>query len=64
MAGNNNRGRPRVDDPKINVPNYVLKQSTIIEIETIAEKLNIKRSELLQQVVENGLNIIKNLLKS
>jgi len=62
MAGN--RGRPRSDDPKMNVPNYVLKQSTIIEIDLIAEKLEVSRSELLQQIIENGLNIVKNLVKS
>jgi len=51
-------GRPRVDDPKMNVPNYSLRQSTLLQIDLLAEQLKISRSELLQIVIDNGLKII------
>ena len=59
MAGS--RGRPRVDDPKMRTPAYTLKQSTIIEIDVLSEELNKSRSEILQIIIENGINILKNL---
>ena len=62
MAGQNRVGRPRTEDPKMNI-NYTLKQSTIIEIDVLAKEIGTSRSNLLQTVVENGLNIIKSLKK-
>ena len=35
------RGRPRADDPKIKLTNVRLKTSTIIDIEVIAEQLDV-----------------------
>lgn len=61
MAGD--RGRPRTHDPKMRTPNYSLKQSTIIEIDTLADELQKSRSELLQIIIENGLNIVKMMRK-
>jgi predicted DNA-binding protein len=54
-------GRPRVDDPKMNVPNYSLRQSTLIEIDLLSERLKKSRSEILQIIIENGINIVKGL---
>jgi len=60
VAGTNRRvGRPRVDDPKTKIPSFYLKQSTIIDIEVFAEKLGMSKSDFMQQIMENGLNIIK-----
>jgi len=61
MAGQNRVGRPRVDDPKMTTPNYTLKQSTIIDIDVLADELNTSRSNLLQTIIENGINTIKML---
>lgn len=61
MAGQNRVGRPRVEDPKMTTPNYTLKQSTIIDIDILAEELNTSRSNLLQTIIENGLNVVKML---
>lgn len=63
MAGENRVGRPRSEDPKMRTPAYTLKQSTIIEIDLLSDDLDISRSELLQQIIENGINIIKNVIK-
>ena len=61
MAGQNRVGRPRTDDPKMTTPNYTLKQSTIIDIDVLADELNTSRSNLLQTIIENGINTIKML---
>ena len=57
-------GRPRVDDPKMNVPNYSLRQSTLLQIDLLAESLKMTRSELLQIVIENGLKIVDGIVKN
>lgn len=63
MAGNRNSGRPQADDPKVKPPSYRLRQSTVDEIESIAYELNIPRSEILQVIIENGLNLLRALKK-
>jgi stress response protein YsnF len=67
MDGNNeekkNVGRPRTNDPKIKIDSVRLKTSTIIDIEVIAEQLGISKSVFVQTILENEMEIYKNLLK-
>ena len=57
------RGRPKTDDPKVKFDNVRLKTSTIIDIEVIAENLEVTPSALLQTILENEINKYKTLLK-
>ena len=67
MDGNNEEkksvGRPRSDDPKMKLDSIRLKTSTIIDIEVISEKLKIKKSLLMQTILENEMEKYKNLFK-
>lgn len=56
-------GRPRTNDPKIKLDSIRLKTSTIIDIEVIAEQLNISKSLFIQTILENEMPKYKNLLK-
>lgn len=53
MAGS--RGRPKTNDPKIKV-DLRLNLSTIIKIEQLADKMKIKKSELLRKIIEKELD--------
>lgn len=57
------RGRPKSDDPKVKFDNVRLKTSTIIDIEVIAESLEVSPSALVQTILENEINKYKKLLK-
>lgn len=57
------RGRPKSDDPKVKFDNVRLKTSTIIDIELIAESLEVSPSALVQTILENEINKYKKLLK-
>lgn len=57
------RGRPKTDDPKVKFDNVRLKTSTIIDIEVIAENLQVTPSALIQTILENEINKYKTLLK-
>ena len=57
------RGRPKIDDPKVKFDNVRLKTSTIIDIEVIAENLEVTPSALIQTILENEINKYKTLLK-
>ncbi len=57
------RGRPKTDDPKVKFDNVRLKTSTIIDIEVIAENLEVTPSALIQTILENEINKYKTLLK-
>ena len=57
------RGRPKTDDPKVKFDNVRLKTSTIIDIEVIAESLEVSPSALVQTILENEINKYKKLLK-
>ena len=57
------RGRPKSDDPKVKFDNVRLKTSTIIDIEVIAENLEVTPSALIQTILENEINKYKTLLK-
>ncbi len=57
------RGRPKTDDPKVKFDNVRLKTSTIIDIEVIAENLDVTPSALIQTILENEINKYKTLLK-
>ena len=57
------RGRPKSDDPKVKFDNVRLKTSTIIDIEVIAESLEVSPSALVQTILENEINKYKTLLK-
>lgn len=57
------RGRPKSDDPKVKFDNVRLKTSTIIDIEVIAESLELSPSALVQTILENEINKYKKLLK-
>ncbi len=52
-------GRPTKNDPKVKPPSYRLKQSTVEKIDELAERLGKKRSDVMQEVIENGLNILE-----
>ena len=56
-------GRPKTDDPKVKFDNVRLKTSTIIDIEVIAENLEVTPSALIQTILENEINKYKTLLK-
>ncbi len=58
-----NRGRPRTNDPKIKLDNVRLKTSTILDIELIAEKLDITSSKLIRTILEAEVKKIKEQLK-
>jgi len=49
------RGRPKTNDPKIKV-DLRLNLSTIIKIEQLADKMKIKKSELLRKIIEKELD--------
>lgn len=57
------RGRPKSDDPKVKFDNVRLKTSTVIDIEVIAESLEVSPSALVQTILENEINKYKKLLK-
>ena len=57
------RGRPKTDDPKVKFDNVRLKTSTIIDIEIIADNLEVTPSALIQTILENEINKYKKLLK-
>ena len=57
------RGRPKSDDPKVKFDNVRLKTSTIIDIEIIADNLEVTPSALIQTILENEINKYKTLLK-
>ena len=57
------RGRPKTGDPKVKFDNVRLKTSTIIDIEVIAESLEVSPSALIQTILENEINKYKTLLK-
>ena len=57
------RGRPKSDDPKVKFDNVRLKTSTIIDIEIIADNLEVTPSALIQTILENEINKYKKLLK-
>lgn len=67
MGGNNNEkknvGRPKSEDPKMKLDSIRLKTSTIIDIEVIAEQLDISKSLFVQTILENEMEKYKNLLK-
>ena len=46
------RGRPLVKDKKIKVPRVVVKESTLKNVEELALKLNVSRSDLFQRALE------------
>ncbi|PLY08339.1 MAG: hypothetical protein C0625_01770 [Arcobacter sp.] len=58
----NRRGRPKSDDPKIKLDNVRLKTSTLIDIELIADKLDITQSELIRSIIEKEVKILKSEL--
>ena len=66
MAGNTkekrNVGRPKSDNPKMRF-DLRLKTSTIVDIETVAEKLKISNSLFVQTILENEMEKYKNFLK-
>ncbi len=64
MAGKSNVGRPKINDPRVKPPSYRLKLSTIMAIDELCENLKINRSELLERIIENGLGIIKSVVKT
>lgn len=53
------RGRPRSTDPKIKLDNFRLKTSTLLDIDLIAEEMNISKSKLLQMITEEGIKKYK-----
>jgi hypothetical protein len=66
MAGSDEKkgvGRPKSNDPKMKLDSIRLKTSTIIDIEVVAEKLGISKNNLVQTILENEMEIYKNLLK-
>lgn len=58
----NGRGRPKSDDPKIKLDNVRLKTSTLIDIELIADKLDITQSELIRSIIEKEVKLLKSEL--
>lgn len=56
-------GRPKTTDPKIKLDNVRLKTSTILDIELIAEKLDITSSKLIRTILEAEVKKIKEQLK-
>ena len=63
MVGRNSAGRPKSEDPKMKLDSIRLKTSTIIDIEVLAENLDITKSLLIQTILENEMMKYKNLLK-
>jgi len=55
-------GRPRSSNPKMKF-DLRLKTSTIIDIELVAEELDISKSLFIQTILENEIEKYKNLLK-
>jgi len=58
----NRRGRPKSNDPKIKLDNVRLKTSTLIDIELIADKLDLTQSELIRSILEKEVKILKSEL--
>lgn len=56
------KGRPKTDDPKIKLDNVRVKTSTILDIELIAEKLNITPSKLIRIILESEVKKFKEQL--
>lgn len=56
------RGRPKINDLKIKMDNVRLKTSTIIDIELIAEKLNITPSKFIRTILESEVKKFKEQL--
>ena len=57
------RGRPKSDDPKMEVDKVRLKTSSMIDLELIADHLDISVSELAQTIFENEIPKYKKFLK-
>ena len=69
MLGNNTEekkgvGRPKTDDPKMKLDSIRLKTSTILDIDLVAEELDMTKSLLVQTILENEMEKYKNLLKN
>ena len=66
MAINNlikkGRGRPKDLDPKMKLDSFRLKTSTLIDIELIAEHLEVSRSVFFQTIMENEVSKLKKIL--
>ena len=54
-------GRPKLENPKMR-QDLRLKMSTIIDIEIIAEELEMTKSEYLQHIIESEIKKQKQLL--
>ncbi len=59
-----NVGRPKTDDPKIKLDNVRLKTSTLLDIELIAEQLNINKSKLIRTIIETEVEKLKKQLNT
>lgn len=56
------RGRPKTNDPKVKFDNVRLKTSTVIDIEIIANKLDVTPSVFVQTLLENEMAKYKKFL--
>ena len=56
------RGRPRVEDPKMKLDNVRLNMSTLTELELVIESLSVSKSEFVSALIEKELGEYKDLL--
>lgn len=63
MAGNNNSGRPREDNPKY-VQSVRLSVSTLAKVEELSERLGVSRSKILQSVIDSSIDSFSTILQA
>lgn len=61
MAGNENSGRTRVDDPKYKLSARI-RISTQVKIDDISEKLGIEKSKVVQEILDAGIDSLSKIL--